>query len=232
MMRQFNCQFGKTALLDNISREIHSLKEQINELNSKYVEHNQVRRLLEVEIIEMETEEEHLNRKFEILKELYAQPETKPTLLKPIVANGYFMSDKYSVASQTKRTGQKMESMPDTLDMETGAYEARAEKAQKHTQSKITQKSWKMNTTHEPIYHRKVDLEDMQNVYDEITKMKGELDEAVNTNSSLNIQLESHFKGHYGIKSCSACKKRYTPLNTDPVFKLNCRALASTILEN
>ena len=183
----------------------------------KYVEHNQVKRQLELDINEMEIEEQHLNKKFEILKELYAEPESKPSPGKSPRNSNYFLPEKYSSPIQGKVSEKKMEVMPDTLDIEAGAFGVKPEKALKSIYVKAPEKSWKTNTLHEPIFNRKVDLEDMQNVYDDLMKLKTELDEAAYTNSNLSTQLETHFKGHFGIKSCSACKKRYTPLNSDPV---------------
>jgi hypothetical protein len=210
MVRQFNDQF------DNISREIFALKEQIGELNVKYCDHNQIKRQLELEINEMETEEAHLNKKFEILKDLYSEPDPKPSQPKSPTTANFFYSDKYSVSSPGKYNEKKSEMVPDSLDMEAGVSWGKQDRLPKAVHVKMPDKSWKTNTIHDPIFNRKVDLEDMQCLYDEMMTLKTELDEAAIANSNLHSQLEGHFKGHFGIKSCSACKKRYTPLNADP----------------
>lgn len=218
MMRQFNDKFGRPHSIDTISREIFGLKESIGELNMKYVDHNQVKRLLELEIIELKTEEEHLNKKFENLTELYAEPEPKPSPAKSTNSINYFINEKYSTSNQMKSADKKNETMPDTLEVEANIFGVKPEKLPKPMYVKMPDKSWKTTTMQDTIFNRKVDLEDMQNVYDEIMKLKTDLDEAAYTNANLSTQLEAHFKGPYGIKSCSACKKRYTPLNADPVI--------------
>ena len=64
---------------------------------------------------------------------------------------------------------------------------------------------------------RKQLIENIQEVYEELLSIKGELDEEIQLNNGLQDQVETFFNGHYGIKFCSTCKKKYTPLNNHSV---------------
>lgn len=64
---------------------------------------------------------------------------------------------------------------------------------------------------------RKQLIENIQEVYEELLSLKGELDEEMQLNTGLQDQVESFCGGHYGIKFCSTCKKKYTPLNNNAV---------------
>lgn len=64
---------------------------------------------------------------------------------------------------------------------------------------------------------RKQLIESIQQMYEELTVNKSELDEEVQLHVTLQEQVESFFQGHYGIRFCTACKKKYTPLNNHNV---------------
>lgn len=73
---------------------------------------------------------------------------------------------------------------------------------------------------------RKQLVENIQEVYEELLSLKGELDEEMQLNSGLQEQVESFFGGHYGIKFCSTCKKKYTPLNNNAVVETDPESLS------